>query len=328
MSSQGPPPLRTITIDLGKPLRSVFRLIAIPVSTFYRITKVNSVFLLSRVEVAGPRDFEEIAGLLANDDLYDDDSDSAIRPTPEERDAPVIRPSKARLLQRDSNSKYARSTNLLTKLSLCISGLSFLVLITALIIIPAGGFGGSGSWTSMGYHRHKGEAAIGLAISSITTFICFVSALRNVRKPMPVGISAFLDLMFVSVLFPMVIYAITIGYPTQNWCGYWDECLVLVRAEKALVVVGAVFGFVLSFIHFVLLILRASIIKDRRPWKRPSNVKFSFFRIDFDVTVMKRTRRHTCTCCAQLAASGRVGGVSSVTSLLAYVDDVGRVVEV
>ena len=172
MSSQGQPPLRTITIDLGKPLRSLLRLIFIPISTLYRVSKLNSVFVTSRVEMAGPRarDFEESVGLLANDDLYDADSDSAIRPTPEERNSPspVIRPSKSRLPERNLSGKRDRRVNLLTKFSLCISGSNFLILITALIIIPAGKFSGSGSWTSTGYHHYKAEAATGLIVLSIT----------------------------------------------------------------------------------------------------------------------------------------------------------------
>ena len=170
MSSQGQPPLRTITIDLGKPLRSLFRLVAIPISTFYRVSKLNSVIVISRVKMAGPRarDFEESAGLLASDDLYDADSDSAIRPTPEEQNSPISRPSKARLPEQDTSGKRDRRINALTITSLFISGLSFLILITALIIIPAGNFNGSGSWTSTGYHHYKAEAAAGLIVLSIT----------------------------------------------------------------------------------------------------------------------------------------------------------------
>ncbi|KAG4420471.1 hypothetical protein IFR04_006391 [Cadophora malorum] len=259
--------------------------------------------------MAGPRarDFEESVGLLANDDLYDADSDSAIRPTPEERNSPspVIRPSKIRQPERNLNGKRDRRVNLLTKFSLCISGLNFLILITALIIIPAGKFSGSGSWTSTGYHHYKAEAATGLIVLSIT-----VSLLPfNHFHP------AFVDLMLVCVLFSMGIYAVTVGYPTENWCIYYDQCMGLVTGEKVLVILGATFGFILSFIHFALLVIRSAIIKDDRPWKRPSQVKLSFFRFDFDITITKRTRRHTCTCCAQLAANRNDGSPSPALSL-------------
>ena len=70
-----------------------------------------------------------------------------------------------------------------------------------------------------------------------------------------------------------------------------------------------------SFIHFALLVIRSAIIKDDRPWKRPSQVKLSFFRFDFDITITKRTRRHTCTCCAQLAANRNEGNASPALSL-------------
>ncbi|KAG4434038.1 hypothetical protein IFR05_010460, partial [Cadophora sp. M221] len=246
MSSQRRPP-RTLVTDVGKPLRSIYRLSAIPISTFYRITKLNSVFLVSRVKMAGSRDFEESVGLLANDDLYDADSDSGIRPTPEEHESPAPRPrpSKVVLPQKNPAGQHSRAINVLTILSLGLSGFSFLVLITALIIIPTGNFDGPPSWRSSGVHRTTGEAAIGLGISSITTFFCFIYSLRDVKKPMPVALSAFLDLMLVSIFFPMAIYAVTIGYPTQNWCPTWNGCLDVVLTEKILIIMGAVFGFLL-----------------------------------------------------------------------------------
>ncbi|KAH9205465.1 hypothetical protein DL95DRAFT_397591 [Leptodontidium sp. 2 PMI_412] len=319
MSSQRPP--RTLVIDVGKPLRSIYRLAAIPISTFYRITKLNSVFVLSRVKMAGSRDFEESAGLLANDDLYDADSDSGIRPTPEERESPARpRPSKVVLPQRNPAGQNSRAINVLTILSLCLSGLSFLALIIALIIIPTGNFEGPPRWRSTGVHRTTGEAVIGLAISSITTFFCFVSALRNVKKPMPVALSAFLDLMLVSIFFPMAIYAVTIGYPTQNWCPAYNGCLDTVLAVKILVIMGAVLGFLLSFIHFALLVLR--------PWKRPSSIEFSIFQFDVNVTVTKRVRHHTCNCCAQLAATRRVAGAGQATSVPVHHVGEGRILEI
>ncbi|KAK0127948.1 hypothetical protein ONS96_007446 [Cadophora gregata f. sp. sojae] len=255
------PPLTTITIDIGKPLRLFVRLASIPVLTFLRVAKLDEVFVVERAEMGAARrererDSEERGGLLesesASEDIYgdSDDEDENVRFTPEEQEEPIVLSSKARLLQRGgpgSGVKYARSINALTKLSLCISGWNSLVLITALIIMLAGDFRDLGSWNGSRYHRYKGEVAIGLLVSFITTVICFVSALRNSKKPMTVGVSGFLDLVFVSVLFPMAIYAVTVGFPTENWCYDWGSCLKLVKAEKVLVVFGAVFGFLLRY---------------------------------------------------------------------------------
>ncbi|KAH7370899.1 hypothetical protein BKA65DRAFT_25926 [Rhexocercosporidium sp. MPI-PUGE-AT-0058] len=319
MSSQRTP--RTLVIDVGKPLRSIHRLVAIPISTFYRITKLDSVFVFSRHEMAGSRDFEESAGLLANDDLYDDDSNSSTHPTPEEHESPDLRPHSSKVILPAKNPavQHSRAINTLTKISLCISALGFLVLITALIIVPAGKFSGPQSWRSGTNHHTTGETAIGLTILSITTLFCFLSSLRNVRKPMPVALSAFIDLMLVSILFPMAIYAVTIGYPSQNWCIYYNKCLGLVKGEKILIIIGTVFGFILSFIHLALLILR--------PWRRPSNMKFSIFQFDFNITITKRFRHHSCNCCAQLAASRRAARPSPPTSVPIYPVGEGRCVD-
>lgn len=65
---------------------------------------------------------------------------------------------------------------------------------------------------------------------------------------MPVALSAFLDLMLVSIFFPMAIYAVTIGYPTQNWCPAYNGCLDTVLAVKILVIMGAVLGFLLRYV--------------------------------------------------------------------------------
>tara|TARA_R110002060_G_scaffold8361_6_gene12436 strand:- start:20 stop:259 length:240 start_codon:yes stop_codon:yes gene_type:complete len=65
---------------------------------------------------------------------------------------------------------------------------------------------------------------------------------------MPLGFSAFVDLMLVCVLFSMGIYAVTVGYPTENWCIYYDQCMGLVTGEKVLVILGATFGFILRYV--------------------------------------------------------------------------------
>lgn len=125
--------------------------------------------MLSRVKMAGSqaRNFEEGAGLLANDDLYDAESDTGIHPTPEEYESMDSRPWKGLMPQRDQTGQFSRAIDVLTKLSLGLSGLSFLVLITALIIVPAGRFSGPSNWRAVGRHRTTGDAAIGLIISSI-----------------------------------------------------------------------------------------------------------------------------------------------------------------
>ncbi|KAL2066727.1 hypothetical protein VTL71DRAFT_2799 [Oculimacula yallundae] len=313
MSSQRP--IRTLTIDVGKPLRSIYRLTAIPISTFYRITKLNTVFLFSPVKMAGPRRSEENVGLLSNNDLYDMESDSESYPTPEEHHPLPSGPTKEALPVEQFAQKYARRVHRYTTLSLVLSGFNFFILIVALIIIPTGGFHGAGTRTAAGYRHTPPEAAVGLIPLTIATFLCCGFAWLNFRKPMPVFLGAIIDFMLASVFFPMAIYAVSIGFPSENWCAYWgSHCQDVVKAEKGLVVIGAVFCFFLSFIHFTLLCVRCSKITDDRSWKRPSNTKFSFLQFDFDLNISKRTARHTCTCCAQLAASRHTGESSAVAS--------------
>ena len=110
--------------------------------------------------------------------------------------------------------------------------------------------------------------------------------------------------------------------PGNSWSDFWihpQVCTSLLpdffSSSCSLVLCSCADPF--SFIHFALLVIRSSIIKHDKPWKRPSCVKFNLFRFDIDVTITRRTRRHTCTCCAQLAANRHEGSASLAHPVLA-----------